>query len=79
MSEQRVIITLKDGIYFGGYCDHNSFMSSDPSERDIYIHCVYDIDNHGKWCLRPGTSMLISAGEVSRIEFLPELPEEGNQ
>ncbi len=79
MSEQRVIITLKDGTYFGGYCNHNSFMSSDPSERDIYIHCIYDIDNHGKWCLRPGTSMLISAGEVSRIEFLPELPEEGNQ
>ena len=79
MSEQRVIITLKDGTYFGGYCDHNSFMSSEPSERDIYIHYIYGIDNHGKWCLRPGTSMLISAGEVSRIEFLPELPEEGDQ
>lgn len=74
MSKQWVVITLKDGTYFGGYCDHNSFMSSDPRERDIYIHFIYDIDieKDGKWCLRPGTSMLISAGEVSRIEFISQ-------
>lgn len=74
MSKQWVIITLKDGTYFGGYCDHNSFMSSDPRERDIYIHFIYDIDieKDGKWCLRPGTSILISAGEVSRIEFISQ-------
>ena len=79
MSEQRIIITLKDGTYFGGYCDRNSFISSDPSERDIYIHCIYEINDDGKWCLRPGTGMLISAGEVSRIEFISQPSKEGDQ
>ena len=72
MARQWVIITLKDGTCFGGYCDKNSFISSDPSERDIYIHYIYEIDDDGEWCLRPGTGMLISAGEVSRIEFISQ-------
>ena len=78
-SEQWVIVTLKDGTYFGGYYDHDSFISSDPSERDIYIHCIYEIDDDGKWCLRPGTGMLISPGEVSRIEFISQPSKEGDQ
>ena len=45
MTEQWVLVTLKDGTRFAGFCGDESFMSSDPSERDIYIQWTYDIDD----------------------------------
>ena len=72
MIKQHIIVTLKDGTYFGGYCDEHSFMSSDLRNRDIYIHRIYEIGKDNRWSLRPGTGMLISPGEVSRIEFISQ-------
>ena len=70
MPEQWVIITLKDSTYFGGFCGKESFISSESDERDLYVQQVYDISDCGKWQLRKGTSVLIVASQVSRIEFI---------
>ena len=72
MTEQWVIVTLKDGIYFGGFCGSESFISSEASERDLYIERIYDIDNNNTWHLRDKTSMLVASGQVSRIELIPQ-------
>ena len=66
-----VIIKLKNGTKFAGYCGSGSFMSSDPKERDIYIERIYDIDEDEKWIDRGQNGLLISHGEISTIEFWP--------
>ena len=76
MANQWVLVTLNDGTRFAGFCGEKySFMSSDPYERDIYIQWIYDIDDESKtWSSRGDTGVLITAGEVSTIEFWPYTP-----
>ena len=69
MSEQWVLVTLKDGTRFAGFCGSGSFMSSDPEERDIYIERIYDIDDDNRWIPRGEKGLLVAAGEVRTIEF----------
>ncbi|MCY3751448.1 MAG: DUF6338 family protein [Gammaproteobacteria bacterium] len=76
MTEQWVLVTLKDGTRFAGFCGDESFMSSDPSERDIYIQWTYDIDDQNKWSSRGESGVLIAAAEVQTIEFWPYNPQE---
>ncbi len=76
MREQWVLVTLKDGTRFAGFCGQNSFMSSDPAERDIYIQWIYDIDENNKWSARGENGVFIAAGEISTIEFWPYNPQE---
>ncbi len=38
VDNQWVLVTLIDGSEVAGYLGSKSFISSDPSERDIYIH-----------------------------------------
>ena len=76
MTEQWVLVTLKDGTRFAGFCGGESFMSSDPSERDIYIQWTYDIDDQNNWSSRGENGVLIAAGEVQTIEFWPYNPQE---
>lgn len=76
MTEQWVLVTLKDGTRFAGFCGDESFMSSDPSERDIYIQWTYDIDDQNNWSSRGENGVLIAAGEVQTIEFWPYNPQE---
>ena len=71
MTYQWVLVTLKDGTRFAGFCGPESFMSSDPTERDIYIQWIYDIDDENKWSPRGENGVLIAAGEVQTIEFWP--------
>lgn len=40
MPEQWVLVTLKDGTRFAGFCGKESFMTSEPGERDIYIQWI---------------------------------------
>ena len=72
MGGQWVLVTLKNGTTFAGYCNSDSFMSSDPVERDIYIPWLYDLDDDNKWVERSESSVLITSGEVSTIEFWPK-------
>ncbi len=76
MTDQWVLVTLKDGTRFAGFCGSESFMSSDPTERDIYIQWIYDIDNQNNWTPRDENGVLIVAGEVRTIEFWPYNPQE---
>ena len=76
MSEQWVLVTLKDGTRFAGFCGSDSFMSSDPEERDIYIERIYDIEEDNRWVSCGEKGLLVAAGEVQTIEFWPHNPEE---
>ena len=71
MDSQWVLVTLKDDTRFAGYCGPDSFMSSDPIERDIYVQLVYDIDDENNWIPRGDNGVLITSGQVKTIEFWP--------
>ena len=66
-----VILVLKDGTTFGGFCGSASFISSDPKERDIYIQRTYRIVDDGSWEDRGEGGLLVPHGEIRTIEFLP--------
>lgn len=66
-----IIVKLKNGTKFAGFCGSRSFMSSDPKERDIYIERIYDIGEDEKWISREENGLLISHGEISTMEFWP--------
>ena len=69
MTNQWVLVTLKDGTHFAGFCGQESFVSSDPTERDIYIQWIYDVDDENKWSPRGENGVLIAADQVQTIEF----------
>ena len=73
--EQFVLITLKNGVQFGGMLDSDSFASSDIENQDIYISEVYKIDNQNNW-IPQGRGVFLSSGEVSSVEFIPIQEEE---
>jgi hypothetical protein len=68
--EQWLLVVLKDGTQFAGYWGGQSFGSSDPKERDLYIERVYDIDDDNNWHPREN-GVLIASGEIRTIEFWP--------
>nr|WP_284701285.1 DUF6338 family protein [Rhodoplanes tepidamans] len=78
MRESWVLVVLKDGTRFGGFCGTNSFFSTDPKERDLYIERVYDIDENEQWSPREN-SVLIAGGEIRTIEFWPYRKEENSE
>ena len=51
-------------------------MSSDPTERDIYIQRIYDINDEKNWSPRGENGVLIAAGEIKTIEFWPYTSQE---
>ena len=55
MDNEWVLVTLKDGTRFAGFCGAQSFISSDPAERDIYVQWIYDIDDNHHWQSRGRT------------------------
>ena len=73
--EQFVLITLKNGVQFGGMLDSDSFASSDIENQDIYISEVYEIDNQNNW-IPQGRGVFLSSGEISSVEFIPIEEEE---
>ncbi len=67
-----VMVTLKDGSKVSGWLGYDSFIGSDPKDRDIYIEQVYDVDDAGTWNLKtPMKGIYISGGEIRTIEFFP--------
>lgn len=66
-----VLVVLKDGTEWAGYLGTQSFMSSDPAERDIFIEKVYEIDSKTDvWTART-SSVWIAHSEIQSIEFWP--------
>lgn len=66
-----VIVTLKDDTKWYGYMGLNSFMSSDPTERDLFIEHVYQMEGEGQPWTPRNASVWISHGEIQSLEFIP--------
>lgn len=64
-----VMVVLKDDTKWYGYISGDSFMSSEPNERDLYIEKVWDFHGEGKPWTPRNTSVWIAHGEVQSIEF----------
>ena len=71
MGAHWVLVSLKDGTQFAGFCGKGSFMSSDPAERDIHVEQVYDLDDDDNWRYVGKKSVLVAHGEVRTMEFWP--------
>ena len=73
VSEEWVLVTLKNGVQFSGLFGLESFAASSRNERDLYIQWLYDIDEEGNWdpVDEKGSGVLISASEISTVEFWP--------
>jgi hypothetical protein len=76
MKEQLVLVTLKNDTQFAGYCGQKSFMSSEPSERDIYIQKIYGWGDNDSWIDGGEHGLWIACSEIRSIEFFP-VSEEG--
>lgn len=69
MGGRYVRVTMEDGIVTGLFGDQ-SFASSDPSERDIFLEEVWDLSEIGEWTPRPEKiGVLIPAKQVKFVEF----------
>ena len=66
-----VLAVLKDGTKWAGYLGIQSFMSSDPAERDIFIERVYEIDNETDVWTPRTSSVWIAHAEIQSLEFWP--------
>lgn len=73
-----VLVTLKNGTRFAGFCGSNSFASSDNKERDLFIEKIFDLDENDKW-IPTEKSVFIAAGEIGTIEFWPVNQEMQNE
>lgn len=66
-----VIVKLKDGTRWAGVLGEKSFISSDRSERDIYLERVYTIGKKDVW-IENTSSVLIAHAEIQSIEMWPK-------
>lgn len=67
-----MIVTLKDGSRIYGWCGEDSFIGSDPQNRDLYLEQVYEVDEGDNWTIKtPGKGIYIAGGEVRTIELIP--------
>ena len=71
MKEQLILVTLKDDTKFPGYCGQASFMSSDPTERDLYIEKVYKWGEDDAWIDNGAHGLWVAGSEIKTIEFFP--------
>ena len=75
MNEQYVLVKLNNGTMFGGFLGANSFISSDPDERDLYIEEIYELDDKDEW-ITNGHGVYLTGRDISFIEFLPSANDE---
>lgn len=75
---QWVMLTLEDDTVFCGFIGENSFMSSDPNERDIYIEWLYERDDNDIWTSKGACGLLIPGNRIKAIEFWPHRAEGEN-
>jgi hypothetical protein len=66
-----VLITLIDGNVIRGWFSSNSFASSDPEERDIFVEKVYTkFSDSEQWVEQPeNNGIYISKDVIKQIEF----------
>lgn len=70
IDNSRLLVTLADGSTVYGYFGPNSFASSDPKEKDLYLEIVFKEDKEGGFKVDENhLGMLIKGSEISIIEF----------
>lgn len=67
--ENYVFVTLKDGTKFAGLFGRNSFASTDPGDRDLYLERIFDWHENEPWEARIGNGVWLTGSEISSIEF----------
>ena len=72
--EQWVLVNLKNGDVIRGLLGSDSFASSDPIDRDLYIQWIYDMNEEGTWIPLGNRGVLIATDEIRTIEFWPYVP-----
>jgi hypothetical protein len=64
-----VMVTLSDGSIISGVYGNHSFASSDPTERDLFLQEIYDVDG-GSWNKRPEQqAVLITSKEIKHVQI----------
>lgn len=63
-------VYFKDATVVNGKFGASSYASSISSERDLYLECIYEVDENGNWEVKQGSQgMLIKAEEIKAVEF----------
>jgi hypothetical protein len=70
-----VLVKLKNGTEFAGWWGSQSFAADGYIDRDLLIERVFEVPDSGPWT-STAKSMLIMAGEISTIEFTPNVRSE---
>ena len=70
-AKQFIMVTMSDSATVTGIFGPESFASSDPAERDIYIEELWDIpEDGGAWTPRVNRQgILIPAKEIRHVQF----------
>jgi hypothetical protein len=73
-----VHVVMKDDTKWAGHLGGGSFISTDPSERDIYIENVYLVGDQDEWSPK-GSAVWLPQCEIRSLEFWPmeEAPKAG--
>lgn len=66
-----ILVRLKNGDQVAGWWAGTSFASDDRTERDLFVEQVFEILDAGAW-VSTSKSILIMAGEIQTIEFIPQ-------
>ncbi|MYC96598.1 MAG: hypothetical protein F4X14_16660 [Caldilineaceae bacterium SB0661_bin_32] len=72
--EQWVLVNLKNGDEIRGLLGSDSFASSNPIDRDLYIQWIYGTNEEGLWIPLGDRGVLIATDEIRTIEFWPYVP-----
>ena len=71
------LVKLKDGTRWVGVLGENSFLSSDPHERDLFMEKVYLIGEGDAWSANT-SSVWIGHSEIHSIEMWPKSKEKSH-
>lgn len=77
-----VIVTFKDGSQVVGWYGSDSYVSSDPDERDLFISSVVNTSEEGEMEFVPNSrGIYIRAEEIKTVEFIdePSISDEQNK
>jgi len=66
-----VIVHLNNGKKVGGMLGKNSFASSYPTEEEIYLEELWELDDEGRFIkpIERSKGMIILGGEILAVEF----------
>ncbi len=72
-----VLVQLKNGSMLGGYYGFRSYATSFPTEGDIYLETVYEVDEAGtfKEPIEDSNGAIIRKDQYELIEFFKPLEE----